>query len=381
MTPQTVLIRQFLGGKRHSWQQIAQGFTRAFIKQGITPTLYSTDGIEYLADDLKPYLIGYTDEKTKKRFGKLPTDQYDMSLSYTLPTNWGPYLANSTKNRFAIYTYEWDAPQNPLPFGYAKHYKSCDLILAPSNFSKDIFLHAGIPESHIKVLPHGIDDGFASNETTSMPTTKTCKILANIVQNHRRKNIPALLEAYGKAFTKQDDVCLILKAKLKPVQADIEVNLKQLLDNFYKQFPNHAEVKLYDAYVDNIATIYNSIDIVFTMSHCEGYWMPGTEAICAGKVCVAPRYGGQLDFLNDDNALLVDGKIERADPKAMYWMMNEKKPNAVWFQPSVDDAVSKLRYAYGNYQTLNAKLASNKHIIQQQYSWDNIANQVIDLCQ
>jgi glycosyltransferase involved in cell wall biosynthesis len=373
-----ILFRQFLG-KKHSWSFVGHGLATALINHNHQVDLYSTDGIKHLPEHLKSHLLGYYDEQTKQKHGKVPTEQYDMQMAYTLPTNFARYLSSGARNRFGIWTYEFDAITNPLPLGFAKHFKSCDLILAPSNYSKQIFIHAGVPDSSMRVIPHGIG-GFDTNEIIQLPTTKKCKILANITQLHLRKNISGLLEAYGKAFNKQDDVCLIIKAKPKPVQAAIEIDLNKYLATFNKKFPNHAEVKLYEPYIENIATLYNSIDAVFTMSYCEGFYLPAIEALAAGKINICPRFGGQLDFLNDDNALLVEGKEERADPNAMYWMMNERRTNSIWFRPSIDNAVDKLRYAYENYETLNAKLETNKINIQQQYSWMNISQRILDLC-
>ena len=90
-------------------------------------------------------------------------------------------------------------------------------------------MDSGIPESAIKVIPHGIDVAdYQKTSTISLSTKKKFRLLANIAQNHRRKNIPGLLEAYGKAFTDKDDVCLILKAKDKPITMAFEVLPKRL---------------------------------------------------------------------------------------------------------------------------------------------------------
>jgi glycosyltransferase involved in cell wall biosynthesis len=372
-----ILIRQFLG-KRHSWSFIGHGLAIALLAQGHKVDLYSTDGIEHLPTALKPHLLGYAIENTKQLVGKRPSGEYDIQMSYTAPHNWQRYLSNGTKNRFACWTYEWSG-LNALPNGFAKQYKHCDLILAPSQFSRQIFLNSGVPDTSIKVIPHGIDPQlFASNAKIDLGTTKAFKILANIAQPHIRKNIPSLLEAYGKAFTNKDDVCLILKAKPKKPSQTFDVDLNALLRDFNVKFSHHADLKVYGDYVENIATIYNSIDAVYTMTHCEGFYMPALEGLAAGKINIAPNYGGQKDFLNHDNSLLIDGKEERANPKSMYW---EQKSNALWFNPSIDSAVDKLRYAYANFQSLNEKLAANKLVIQQQYSWDTIAERITSLCQ
>lgn len=372
-----ILIHQFLG-KNHSWSVVGWGIAGALIQLGHQVHLFSTDGIKNLPAALRPYLIGYHEENNFSQiFGRMPDAQYDCQISYTGMKNFPMYLSRGNKNRFGIWCYEFSG-KNVLPSGFAKHYRACDHLCAPSNFAKRVFMESGIPENGIKVIPHGIDTlAYQKTSTLDLHTKKSFKILANIAQNHLRKNIPGLLAAYGKAFSKQDDVCLILKAKDKPATMPFEVSLKDCLSNFNSKFPNHAEVKVFSEFVDDMSDLYRSVDAVFTMSHCEGFYFPGLEGLAAGKVSIAPNWGGQVDFLNSENSLLIDGKEGRANPHSMYW---ESKNNAIWFVPSVDDAANKLRYAYQHYQSINDKLSTQKELILSQYSWTNIASQFLQLC-
>src|SRR5271165_3586512 len=210
-----ILMRQFLG-KNHSWSVCGWGIANSLIKNHKVD-LFSTDGIANLPDNLKPNLIGYVEENTNVINGKMPDNNYDCQISYTAMKNFQPYLSNGIKNRFGIWCYEW-AGINVLPTGFAKNYKYCDKLLAPTNFAKKVFIDSGIPESHIVVIPHGIDTTLYSNTTIiKLPTNKKFKLLANLAQLHKRKNITGLLTAYGKAFTMKDDVCLIIKAKEKSI--------------------------------------------------------------------------------------------------------------------------------------------------------------------
>lgn len=375
-----ILIRQFLG-KNHSWAIVGQEFARAALQQGHEVHLYSTDGIEHLPRDLKPYLIGYREERSPAAYGRLPDPQYDAQFSYTCLKNFGHQLANGTRNRLGMWSYEWIDDTNHrsvLPLGFAKHHQYCDRLLVPSDYFKDPFIDGGIPSSKIKVIHHGIGPNFKETSTIPLPTTKRFKILSNIAQNHKRKNIPGLLTAYGKAFTNRDDVCLLLKGKEKPITQQFEVSLTQCLRDFYQAFPRHAEVKVMPEFLDDMAPLYRSIDAVFTMSHCECFYIPGLEALASGKLNICPRYGGQLDFLDDDNSLLIDGKMGRADPTSMYW---ESKPNARWFVPSIDGAVAALRSAYNNFEQQNIKLETNRADICQRFGWDRITNDILALCE
>jgi glycosyltransferase involved in cell wall biosynthesis len=371
-----VLIRQFLG-KNHSWSVCGWGIAKALISQGHLVHLFSTDGTKQFPSDLRTNLIGYVEENQNQIFGRMPDREYDCQISYTALKNFPFYLANGAKNRIGIWCYEWFG-ENVLPTGFAKHYKSCDHLCAPSTFAKQVFIYSGIPPQNIKVIPHGIAvEQYKQNTTMVLPTKKRYKILANIAQNHLRKKIPGLLEAYGKAFTNKDDVCLIIKGKEKPVVAPFEVSLNDCLKTFSQKYPKHAEVKVLSSFIDDMSELYRSIDTVFTMSFGEGFYFPGLEGIAAGKLSIAPNFGGHTDFLNEHNALLVNGKAERANPKSMYW---EPKPNALWFRPDVDDAVSKLRYAYDNFEKLNIEIEGQRSSVYDKYNWETITSQFTSLC-
>lgn len=367
-----VLLKQYLG-QNHSWSCVGWGLSNALIKLNHKVDLFPTDNLNHLPANLKQNVIGYFNKDQNKLFGNTPSNDYDLQISYTAMKNFQNYLCHGNKNRIGIWCYEW-AGKNSLPMGFAKNYKFCDLIAAPSQFSKEVFMSSGVPEEHIKVLPHGIDKEQYSQTSTLSLSNKKFKILANIAQTHLRKNIPGLLEAYGKAFTKNDDVCLILKSKDKKPVMPFEMSLSSALSSFNKLYPNHAEVKIFSEFVDDISILYRSVDAVFSMTFAEGFYFPGLEGIASGKVSIAPKWGGQLDFLNENNALLVEGKEERADPRSMYW---EQKPNAIWFNPSISDAVDKLKYAYHNFETLNKKIELERENVFEKYDWANIANLLV----
>lgn len=266
-----VLLKQFLG-KNHSWSVCGWGITDGLLKNNHSVDLFSTDGIKNIPSHIKSNVIGYTEENQPNIIGKSPDKSYDCQISYTCMKNFEPYLSHGSKNRIGIWCYEW-AGKNVLPKGFAKHYKHCDVLAAPTTFAKQVFVDSGVPENHVKVVPHGINsDQFKGNSIIDLKTKKKFKILANIAQNHLRKNIPGLLDAYGKAFNKNDDVCLILKGKHKEVTQLFEISLNDCLKDFYQKYPNHAEVKIFTEFIEDISQLYRSVDAVYTLTHCEGFF-------------------------------------------------------------------------------------------------------------
>jgi len=369
-----VLLQQFLGNN-HSWSIVGQNIARSLIKQNHDVHLFSTNGIRHFPDDLRSNLIGYLDD-THQVFGQMPNDNYDSQISYTAFKNFPLYLSHGAKNRFGLWTFEY-AGKNALPDGFAKHYRSTDKILPPSTFAKQVFMDSGVPESHMTVIPHGIDFSQAeSAEPYKFKTHKSTIILSVIAQLHRRKNLEGMLEMYGKAFSKQDDVCLVLKVQERAPTQGFELSFKDLFNQFISDFPNHAEVEIIRDFIPNIYSLYKSCDIVFSASHCEGFGMTALDAHAFGKINVVSNYGGFLDFTNADNALMIGGKEFIVPPNFLYWT---NKHGTKAFMPDIDSGVSQLRMAATNKEQLLQKYQSNIVMANTKYNWNVITNQIMGL--
>lgn len=370
-----ILWRGYASGL-HSWSIVAQSITRELIKKGHDVHIFSTNGAEHIPEDLAPYFIGNVSENNQILNGRIPDAVYDAQLSYTALKNFPNYFSNGNKNKFGIWCFEWAHMygKNILPDGFAKNYKYVDKLFPPSNFAKQIFLDAGIPENSMQVLPHGINpEQINSAQPYQLKTKKSTKIFVNIAQVHSRKNIPNLMEAFGKAFTNKDDICLVLKVQDNSKKHVFELSYQDILKNFKNKYKNHAEIELVKEFVPNIYSLYKACDISFSMSHCEGFGMTALEAAATGLINVNPRYGGFLDFTNNDNSFLIEGKIVKADQKSMYWSQN---PYAVWFEPSIDDAVDKLKYIEKNKDNLSVKAKEHSKYILENYSWKKVVEQI-----
>ncbi len=227
------------------------------------------------------------------------------------------------------------------------------------------------------VVPHGVNAELYKNaKPYAIKSKKKIKILANIAQPHVRKNIDGLLDAYGKAFTNKDDVVLLFKIVMKEPTEYFEVSAKKELNKFRNKYPKAGEIEVITEFIPNIESLYQAADIVFTLSKAECFYLPFIEAYACNKLVISPRYGGQLDHLNDDNSLLVDGSVEAAPMDMQYWTGS---PNAVAFKPNVDDAVDKLRYAVNNYNELIEKFKPGMSRVTEKLTWDNIADQILGL--
>ena len=101
--------------------------------------------------------------------------------------------------------------------------------------------------------------------------------------------------------------------------------------------------------------------------------------LASGGLVITSNYGGQLDFLNKENSILINGKMIRAPLEAQYW---NASPYASMFEPDLDEASQMLLVTYKNFE--NIKNQKNKNItpeIKNIFNWDNIFSTIENLCQ
>lgn len=371
-----IYSRQFYG-KNHSWAIVGRNIMRSLKKMGHEVNLFSTDGIKHFPEDLKPNLCAYNVELNNPKVVALrPMDkEYDAQISYTAMKNFKPYLSQGKKNRFGIYNYDGSV----LPKHWRKSYLDVDFILPSSQYAKKVFLDAKIPESSLKVVPHGINiDDFQIKPDDVYPlrTEKSIKILNVCGQVHRRKNLEGILEAYGKAFTEDDDVCLVLKVADKAPKAKFEVSFCELYKEWRRKNPKAGEVEIIYDYIDRIETLFVACDVHFSLSNIECFHIPSLQALAANCLTLQSGYGGHTDFLNVENAFLVDGQMGRCPPHYQYWTPS---PYASMFIPDIDDAVDKLRHVVNNYESLKDKMLPSIQKTVEQFTWDNATQQILDL--
>lgn len=359
-----IKIQQFLFGKSHSWAVCGKNLARSFIRNGHDIDLISSDGVisEYLDEDLLPFL------KSK------PNNHYDMQLSYTAMKNFPFYLNSGNRNRFGIWNYEFDI----LPQGFGKYVSFTDKFLPSSKFFYDICLKNNISADMMEIVPHGIDwERFENAVAMPLRTEKKVKLLMNFGQNHIRKNIDGTLEAYAQAFDRKDDVCLVIKGTDKRPVAQFEVSFPDILERWKRKHPNHPEILVMNNYIPRIEELYRACDALFMLPNAEAFFLPALEMLGSGGAVITSNYGGQLDFLNNDNALLVNGRMVRAPKEAQYWSAS---PFASMFQPDVNDAVDKLRLCVKNIDHYKRQSRNNIEQIKNTFNWNAVTQQIIGLC-
>lgn len=373
-----------------SWSYVSTRLCNAFEELGHNVYVISTNGIE----NSDPYL---TEEKMVSSLTGLEQLRrknipIDLDWCYTVPTNFPKRFLPNSRYKAAIYNYEtWRPGGNGWVADWKKYYHLVDFYFPSSNFSAEIFHLNGIPKEKIFVIPHGVDTEVFNPDVKpiKLKTKKSMRFVA-VMAPHYRKNIDTLLEAYCRAFTAKDDVCLVLKTKVYKHSDGIyhaannpngrklfEVVIGDMFKKIYKKYgKNIPEIELLGGHVDNVAEIYNACDVHVSTTGAEGWGLPFAESISCGLINIAPRYSGHLDFLNDDNSLLIDTDLREAHRLEQYWSVNKGSKIG---QPNVDHAAELMQYAYKNYKELKRKFDPGMKKMVKQFSWTNAAQRIIDV--
>ena len=168
-----------------------------------------------------------------------------------------------------------------------------------------------------------------------------------------RKDLGMLIKTFYESFkNKPKQPALILKTSgAQPSVLDREDIMKKI-----EQIKVTVNGKLPSVYLlhgdfedEEINGLYNhpKVKAHISFTHGEGFGRPLLEASLSEKPVIAPNWGGQVDFLNDKDAILLPGSLNEVKrgsfPDAMY------VDGSKWFTVNYNYASKILRDVFDNY--------------------------------
>jgi glycosyltransferase involved in cell wall biosynthesis len=189
-----------------------------------------------------------------------------------------------------------------------------------------------------------------------------------------RKNPEGLIKAFALAFPKAKDAKLLIKSVYSP---KFKAQRQKLID-LIVHFKLEDRVILLEEGLsrDNFMSVLNAVDSYVSLHRSEGLGLGMLEAMWLGKPVVGTNYGGNTEFMNEQNSFLVPytkvGVKEDFGPYKKGWL---------WAEPSIDQAAqSMLRLyearAFG--KSLGEKAAKS---VRKFYSQDDFTKELFKLVQ
>ena len=154
----------------------------------------------------------------------------------------------------------------------------------------------------------------------------------------KRKNPLAVIDAYRNAFNGDGNTQLVIKCMNGSKQ------LEQL--EILRWAARHrSDITVLDNYMtkDDAARLTELADCYVSLHRSEGLGLTMSEAMCLGTPVIATAYSGNMDFMNDDNSILIPWTYVAVGDGAEPY-----SPTSQWAEPDVDAASKAMRKLSSN---------------------------------
>ena len=173
-----------------------------------------------------------------------------------------------------------------------------------------------------------------------------------------RKNPVGLIEAFRIAFTPDEGPVLIIKTM-----------------NGHQRWASHqrvlaaadgrGDIRVWDETLtraDQMALVA-AADCMVSLHRSEGLGLHLAEAMWLGTPVIATRYSGNLDFMNDDNSLLIDYDLVKVEHgEGVY------PSSAMWAAPDLAQAAAAMRRIASDAALASTLAAAGRQTMAQQPS-------------
>ncbi|HYZ41869.1 MAG TPA: glycosyltransferase, partial [Stellaceae bacterium] len=251
-----------------------------------------------------------------------------------------------------------------------------DGVLVPSQFSKSVIRNSGV-RLPIAIIGHGVDHSGPlprpiGDRAKRGPVTHALPFtFLHVSSGLARKGIEELITAYCLAFSRHDPVLLVIKTFDNPTNV-IDIFVERLTGRC--KFSPAIQVIAEELGRRELDFLYHSADAMILPSRGEGFNLPAAEAMARGLPVIVTRHSGHLDFCNDENSCLIDGRYE-------FSTSHLKIPNSFWLVPSIEQLVRAMKAAYRAGRapgTIAARRAANGQRDALRLRWREVAERVDD---
>jgi glycosyltransferase involved in cell wall biosynthesis len=224
-----------------------------------------------------------------------------------------------------------------------------DAIFVESQWLVGVFKDSGV-RVPIYCVPNTVDvETFTPKEKPNLDKVYS---FYSIQQWTERKNGLGLLKSYFNAFTKDDQVRLVLKTYMTRVEVNMsqQEKIKSDIGELKKALNLDRDYPPVYLITDKLTTeamvkMHEECDCYVLLDRGEGLGLPYMDAAAAANPVIATNFGGSRQFLNEGNSYCVDYQ-----PTYVYNMQWSPyyRGDQLWAEPNLVHASALMRKAYEN---------------------------------
>lgn len=237
-------------------------------------------------------------------------------------------------HRYNIGYWHWELPE--FPSFWRRSFHIINEIWTPSKFTADSI--GKKTSKPVVIMPHGVSLELASNfnrKYYGLPLNSFLFLsMFDMHSTSVRKNPIGAIESFKKAFNEQDlSVGLVIKVNNASDFPDELEKLNRLIKGYQNIYILN---KIYSR--QEINGLINSTDCLISLHRSEGFGLPMAEAMYLGKPVIATNWSGNVDFMNKNNACLVDFTLSNIDSNYGPYQKNQH-----WAEPNINEAVEYMK--------------------------------------
>ncbi|MFN8121950.1 MAG: glycosyltransferase family 4 protein [Thermoleophilia bacterium] len=215
-----------------------------------------------------------------------------------------PSFARPAAGRVAAWLH-WEFGPPPREWLHAAQI-CADEVWVDSEVVREDFLNAGLPADRVVVVPLGVDTARFGPHVPAVRMGDDDGFRFLFVGGLvHRKGVDLLLEAYRRAFTRADDVTLVLKRF--GAGGPYPANELDTMAEAMAADPSGPRVRMLDGPMReaDMAGLYRACDCLVHPYRGEAFGMTMIEAMASGLPVIAPDRGAAREFMDGSTAVLL----------------------------------------------------------------------------
>jgi glycosyltransferase involved in cell wall biosynthesis len=230
----------------------------------------------------------------------------------------------------------WHWELDELPGALAEKANRYSELWTASEFCKQSFVKSGI--APVSVFGHGIEiENVAplKHEHWGLPPNRFLFLTAfdglSVIE---RKNPRGVLLAFRRVCKQigHDQIGLVVKIQ-NAQQAELELLELKALGRGLPVFFVQETISREETY-----SLIEHCDALVSLHRSEGFGLMPAEAMYLGRPVIATAYSGNVDFMTDENSLLVDCSLRPVGSGSLPY-----SPYAKWAEPNLSTAAEHMR--------------------------------------
>ncbi len=263
-----------------------------------------------------------------------------------------------------------------------------DLVVAPTESSREAWVEAGFPKERVEICPLGVDpewfhpgvEPLELRDDSGRDVHEYRTRFLNVSEIIPRKNLDALARVWIRATSRSDDALLILKLSS---DASGWLRFRKSLNAIEKELGKKASEAAPMLLTGNIYSeqdmprLFAAATHYWSMSCGEGWDLPMTEAAACGLKLIAPDHSAYRAYLDSSVARMIPTRTvpAKCPPELEIAALFD---GSYWWQPDEEAAAAHIREVI---RIGGEGDPSARERIASQFTWDAAAGRLIEILQ